>query len=122
MTVFGRLVLLLCALATPLSPALAEQAMTGDEIRAALQEATVITPREGRPDIRQVFYPSGRTLYNDGRDSWGYWDVRGDAYCSQWPPSPAWVCYRMLTWQMDERQWVVWIGESGTRYEAYIAR
>ena len=38
---------------------------------------------------------SGRTLYHAGRDSWGYWIVRGDLYCSQWPPSDRWDCYGM---------------------------
>jgi hypothetical protein len=41
----------------------------------------------------QEFRASGRTLYNAGRDSWGYWAVRGDAYCSAWPPSDLWDCY-----------------------------
>ena len=43
----------------------------------------------------QDFRASGRTLYNTGRDSWGYWEVRGDQYCSQWPPSDLWACYGM---------------------------
>ena len=44
----------------------------------------------------QDFRASGRTLYNHaGRDSWGYWAVRGDQYCSMWPPSDLWACYDM---------------------------
>ena len=43
----------------------------------------------------QDFRASGRTLYNAGQDSWGYWAVRGDQYCSQWPPSGLWDCYDM---------------------------
>jgi hypothetical protein len=35
----------------------------------------------------QDFRASGRTLYNAGQDSWGYWAVRDDKYCSMWPPS-----------------------------------
>lgn len=41
----------------------------------------------------QDFRASGRTLYNAGRDSWGYWAVRDDQYCSQWPPQAPWDCY-----------------------------
>jgi len=41
----------------------------------------------------QDFRASGRTLYNAGADSWGYWAVREDAYCSMWPPSDLWACY-----------------------------
>ncbi|MEO1733028.1 MAG: hypothetical protein AAFR45_05280 [Pseudomonadota bacterium] len=43
----------------------------------------------------QDFRASGRTLYNAGEDSWGYWGVRGDQYCSMWPPSDLWACYDM---------------------------
>ncbi len=44
-------------------------------------------------DAWQEFLPSGRTLYNAGRDSWGHWDVRAGQYCSQWPPAGGWACY-----------------------------
>ncbi|GFE65851.1 hypothetical protein [Litoreibacter roseus] len=43
----------------------------------------------------QKFFASGRTLYTSVRDSWGYSAVRGDAYCSQWPPSDGWACYKV---------------------------
>lgn len=66
-------------------------AMTGPEIAAAL------SGRELRYDngAWQRFNPSGRTRYNAGSDSWGYWAVRGDRYCSQWPPGEQWACYDM---------------------------
>ena len=41
----------------------------------------------------QEFRPSGRTLYNAGQDSWGYWRDQDGQYCSQWPPNGAWDCY-----------------------------
>ena len=47
------------------------------------------------PNAWQDFRASGRTLYNAGRDSWGYWAVRDDQYCSMWPPSDLWACYDM---------------------------
>lgn len=43
----------------------------------------------------QDFRVSGRTLYTAGRDSWGYWEVRGSQYCSLWPPQDLWACYDM---------------------------
>ena len=56
------------------------QALTGRTI--AFENAT------------QDFRASGRTLYVfGGRDSWGYWRIEGDRYCSQWPPSDLWACY-----------------------------
>ena len=68
------------------------RAMTGAEIAAALTDRVLVYT-----DARQRFYASGRTLYDAGQESWGYWAVRGDQYCSQWPPSDAWDCYDMAT-------------------------
>lgn len=41
----------------------------------------------------QDFRASGRTLYDAGAPSWGYWEIREGRYCSQWPPSRDWDCY-----------------------------
>ena len=43
----------------------------------------------------QDFRASGKTLYTTGQDSWGNWSIRGNQYCSQWPPSSDWTCYDM---------------------------
>lgn len=44
-------------------------------------------------DAWQDFRASGRTLYNAGSDSWGYWQVQDNRYCSQWPPNALWACF-----------------------------
>ena len=82
---------LVLAILMPLSAAADEWTpMTGAEIKTAL---------EGRKlqyaNAWQDFRASGRTLYNAGRDDWGYWNVRGDQYCSMWPPSDLWACFDM---------------------------
>lgn len=41
----------------------------------------------------QVFYKSGKTLYDAGHPSWGAWRIQGDRYCSEWPPNAGWDCY-----------------------------
>jgi len=64
--------------------------MNGPQITAALSNATVTCE-----SATQLFYASGRTLYSAARDSWGRWQVRGDACSSQWPPSDAWPCHRV---------------------------
>ena len=67
---------------------------------------------------RQVFYASGRTMYDAGRPSWGYWEAREDAYCSQWPPAGGWACYRM---ERDSQSGNLrFIGESGDITEGAI--
>ena len=84
----SRFALMMTVLA---GPAVAEpwDVLDGDGVRAALAGRTVIYA-----DAIQDFRASGRTLYVfGGRDSWGYWRVQGDQYCSQWPPSDLWACY-----------------------------
>lgn len=43
----------------------------------------------------QHFRSSGVTDYITERFSSGRWAVRGDQYCSVWPPSDVWTCYDM---------------------------
>ena len=64
----------------------------------------------------QDFRVSGRTLYNAGRDSWGYWAVRGDQYCSMWPPSDLWACYDMA--RSGDR--IRFIGEAGDTIDGVV--
>lgn len=74
------------------------QPMTGEEIQAAL------TGKKLQYEVAwQDFRATGRTLYNAGEDSWGYWRVEGDQYCSQWPPRGEWDCYDMQTNGKDVR-------------------
>lgn len=85
-----RFALILSLLGSPLA---AEEwmPMTGEEIRIALTGRTLVYP-----DTTQDFRESGRTLYvHKGRESWGYWRVEDDQYCSQWPPNDLWACYAM---------------------------
>ena len=65
-------------------------------------------------DKWQDFRASGRTLYFAGQESWGYWAVRGDQYCSSWPPSDLWACYGMQ--RAGDR--LRFVGENGDITEA----
>ncbi len=84
-----RMVFVLCML-----PALASAEhwteLSNAQIRPALEGRTL-----QYENAWQSFRASGRTLYNAGQDSWGYWRVEGDRYCSQWPPSDLWACYTL---------------------------
>lgn len=46
----------------------------------------------------QSFSAAGDTHYFATRPSLGYWGVRGDQYCSVWPPSDIWNCYHVEQW------------------------
>jgi len=88
------------------------QPMSWDAITRALTDRKV-QYRQGW----QVFHASGRTLYNAGQDSWGYWAVRGEQYCSMWPPSDIWACYDMARSGAQLR----FIGAAGDTTDAVYA-
>jgi hypothetical protein len=72
------------------------QRLEGDGITTALAARVL-----GYPDgTLQDFFADGRTLYGE---SWGRWEVRGDRYCSQWPPSDRWTCYGVEQSGLDIR-------------------
>ncbi|WP_426033537.1 hypothetical protein [Cypionkella sp. TWP1-2-1b2] len=72
-------------------PAIAQQwqPLDGAGITAALSGRVVVYADGARQD----FKPDGQTIYTKGRDSLGHWALRGDLYCSVWPPSDIWACY-----------------------------
>jgi hypothetical protein len=62
----------------------------------------------GYPDgTLQDFFADGGTLYGE---SAGRWEVRGDRYCSVWPPSDRWSCYAVDRKGLDIR----FTGDDGT--------
>lgn len=105
------------ALALIALPAMAEETpLSGPQITKALADKTLTYA-----SATQEFRASGATYYDDGQPSWGYWEVRGDQYCSTWPPQNGWVCYDVLA-DPDRPGEVVFIGESGTRYIGVVKR
>lgn len=88
------------------------RALDGEEIAAALTGKIVQFE-----NATQDFRASGRTLYDAGRPSWGYWAVRGDQYCSMWPPSDLWACYDMAASGDGLR----WIGAAGDVTEGVVS-
>ena len=63
--------------------------LSGPDITAALGGKT-LTYADGS---RQKFAEDGATIFNNGTESTGHWQVQGDQYCSVWPPSDHWACY-----------------------------
>lgn len=80
-------------------------ALKGSDITQALTDRSLIYER-----ATQRFYASGRTRYTSGEDSWGYWRIEGDMYCSQWPPADGWACY---TVQSGPNRALKFVGEGG---------
>lgn len=84
------------------------QKLMGEQIELALTSRTLAYGNSG---TTQDFKPSGRTLYDAGKPSWGYWRVQGDQYCSQWPPQGLWVCYDLFA--SGNGREMKFVGESG---------
>ncbi|KIC08306.1 hypothetical protein RA19_20240 [Leisingera sp. ANG-M1] len=84
---------LMIAVSCAVSPVSAAEwrVLNGEEVQAALEGRKLVYGN----GAWQEFRASGRTLYNAGRDSWGYWGVRDGKYCSTWPPSDLWACYAL---------------------------
>ncbi|MGB8313511.1 MAG: hypothetical protein WCE69_03405 [Aestuariivirga sp.] len=73
-----------------------EQTLTGSDIAAGLADHTLQGVRDDGKEWQQIFQKSGVTYYSVGNaQSQGLWEVRGDQYCSQWPPNESWACYGM---------------------------
>ena len=70
--------------------------LTGAEIKTVLADHTLQGTPEGGKTWQQIFTKGGATFYSVGTaQSQGVWEVRGDQYCSQWPPNESWACYDM---------------------------
>ncbi len=75
--------------------AAAETKLLGPEITALLSDHVMAGEADGKA-WEQIFQKNGVTFYSSaGAQSQGFWQVRGDQYCSQWPPSESWACYDM---------------------------
>ncbi len=104
---------LLLSLITAIPSATAEEKpLSGDDIRVWLTDHTAIGLGS---DWKQYFSKDGATPYwaPGGAKSLGYWSVRGDEYCSRWPPNTDWTCYKMSGEEKDGTRRVSWIAPSG---------
>lgn len=96
--------------------------LSGQEIRATLADAKLLylDRSNGEPNgIWQMFRMDGQTLYvsgdGGGGQSWGTWFVKGNRYCSTWPPSTHASCYDVT--RSDDL-----IKFRGTQGDTYLGR
>ncbi|HUR43673.1 MAG TPA: hypothetical protein VMZ01_06190 [Aestuariivirga sp.] len=112
----GAFVLALAGFCTIVSAG--ERKLTGDEIKTALNGKTVVGTNDSGIQWKQSFNENGGTLYEltGAGPQNGYWEVRGDQFCSQWPPDAAWVCYDMT----GENDSVTFISDSGKLWPSKV--
>jgi hypothetical protein len=97
------------------------QAASAEKINSALTDATGFEAGVGYRPWRQYFGADGKTTYfgKDGPSSQGHWEVRGNQYCSLWPPSQEWACYDVELGKDEKgRAVVTWISANGERTAA----
>ena len=111
----GSIALFLAAGLLAQSPAVAEEKhLIGADVRALLAGHGVAGVDDGGP-WTQDFAADGGTVHKQGTgQSTGIWDVRGDQYCSRWPPGETWTCFDMAR----DGEAIVFIAKSGKRYVA----
>jgi hypothetical protein len=91
------LAIILLLMVSTLPASAAERKLAGAEIRSTLSGRTVVGDSDGKL-WRQSFSGNGDTRHTMGTGhSDGEWDVRGDQYCSRWPPGDRWTCYDVLS-------------------------
>lgn len=86
------------------------------EIEAALAGRTI-----DYANARQEFTASGRSYYAEtgSQTEFGQWEARANQYCSLWPPSTAWSCYKLEQDTADPLH-LRFVGERGDLYPGYV--
>lgn len=107
------------ALALFVSSAFISGAYASD-IQAALSGRTAFEASKTYRPWRQYFAADGTTIYfGDGPSSIGKWEVRGNQYCSLWPPVRDWECYNVeIVPATGAAYSIVWIAKDGSRIVA----
>lgn len=92
------------------------QRLSTSDIEAALSGRTI-----DYANARQEFSASGRSYYAEtgGETEFGQWEARANRYCSLWPPSTAWSCYK-LEQDAGDPLHLRFVGERGDSYPGYL--
>ena len=113
---FGAFMVVLAGLSTVAQAE--ERKLAGDEIKAALNGKTVVGTNDSGIQWKQSFKENGDTLYEltgAGAQN-GYWEVRADQFCSQWPPDATWACYNIT----GENDSVTFVSDSGKLWPSKV--
>lgn len=98
------------------------EAMTGAEAEAMLNGATAWYLPLGPQSARQYFDANGQTSYIDaaGTRTSGLWLMRGDQYCSLWPPSDQYRCYGVEKTVAEDGTPTITFTSGASHYEAVL--
>ena len=110
----------LCFLLT-LPAVAAERPLKGPEIDVLIKGNTV-TGKTATGDWKQFFAANGETSYASRGEtpSYGSWEVRGDKFCSQWPPEEHWSCYDVTGDLEATPKTITWISGGGKTFPGAV--
>jgi hypothetical protein len=104
----------------------AGEPLKGADVEATLNDMTAYYLPLSATSARQYFNKNGETIYIDaaGAKTIGEWLVRGDGYCSVWPPSEHYVCYPLEKGvSADGKLTYTFVsGSGGPRYESVLVK
>ena len=113
-----RTLLMLIGLTIPLPAAAQEVRMMGGQIETMLSGAYVVgigfNQRFFAPKNKK--WPAGTTYDEGGNLTFGKWEVRGNRYCSVWPPNATWACYTMFKRDHDGKTDLIWVDDANRRF------
>jgi hypothetical protein len=113
----------ICAVALLASTAAAaERPLKGPEIDALIKGNTVTGKNDYGP-WKQYFDANGQTTYlsTGNPPSSGDWTIKGDKFCSIWPPGEHWVCYDVTGDPNAVPKTITWIsGGNGAKYPGTV--
>lgn len=116
----------LLALFCLVTGAVAGEPVKGVDIEPLLNDTTAYYLPLSATAARQFFNKNGETIYIDaaGAKTIGAWLVRGDGYCSVWPPSDHYVCYPIekSTGADGKVTYTFVSGGGGPRYDAVLVK
>ncbi len=117
-----RLFLTILALCAFPASVFAGEKMTAASIEAMLNDSTAWYLPLGPDSVRQYFDKGGETPYIDaaGSKTFGHWLMRGDQYCSVWPPSDLYSCYDVEKGISADGTPTITFVSGNKRYEAVL--
>ena len=111
----------LCVVLTVPAATASDRPLKGPEIDALIKGNTV-TGKTGKGGWKQFFAANGETSYSSRGEtpSYGSWEVRGDKFCSQWPPEQHWSCSTVTGDLNAAPKTITWISGGGKTFPGEV--
>lgn len=98
--------------------------LDGPAIESVLSGNTVKGTRPNGTPWMQYFDKTGRTQYREAGAmiQTGLWEVRGNKFCSKWPPSDLWSCYQIQGDLVQAPVILKWLFSDGDEWDGHLVK